>query len=232
MTKRTALAGGVVGGLAVVEFTSGVIQGYYTPLFSDIARKLAIHDADINWLEAVQLLLSAIVVPLLARLGDMYGHRRVLLGTLILTGASAWGVAVAPSFPLFLTLWALMGFYVVWLPLNVAIIYARARRLPDTAALTRRASGVIVVALQAGAISGALAAGQLGVVFKTTSGSSSPYRPHSSPSPSSSCGASSPTPASARAAASTPAAPWSYRSACSRSPEASASYASPASPRS
>src|SRR5664279_1235367 len=81
MTKRTALAGGVVGGLAVVEFTSGVIQGYYTPLFSDIARKLAIHDADINWLEAVQLLLSAIVVPLLARLGDMYGHRRVLLGT-------------------------------------------------------------------------------------------------------------------------------------------------------
>jgi MFS family permease len=162
MTKRTALAGGVVGGLAVVEFTSGVIQGYYTPLYSDIARHLAIHDADINWLEAVQLLLSAIVVPVLARLGDMYGHRRVLLGTLALTAAAAWGVAVAPSFPLFLTLWALMGFYVVWLPLNVAIIYARARRLPDTAALTRRASGVIVVALEAGAISGALAAGQLG----------------------------------------------------------------------
>lgn len=168
MTKRTALAGGVVGGLAVVEFTSGVIQGYYTPLYSDIARRLAIHDADINWLEAVQLLLSAIVVPVLARLGDMYGHRRVLLGTLVVTGASAWGVALAPSFPLFLALWATMGFYVVWLPLNVAIIYARARRLPDTAALTRRASGVIVVALQAGAISGALAAGQLGDLLKGT----------------------------------------------------------------
>ncbi|HET7724373.1 MAG TPA: MFS transporter [Propionibacteriaceae bacterium] len=168
MTKRTALAGGVVGGLAVVEFTSGVIQGYYTPLYSDIARRLAIHDADINWLEAVQLLLSAIVVPVLARLGDMYGHRRVLLGTLAVTGASAWGVALAPSFPVFLALWATMGFYVVWLPLNVAIIYARARRLPDTAALTRRASGVIVVALQAGAISGALAAGQLGDLLKGT----------------------------------------------------------------
>jgi MFS family permease len=166
MTKRTALAGGVVGGLAVVEFTSGVIQGYYTPLYSDIARRLAIHDADINWLEAVQLLLSAIVVPVLARLGDMYGHRRVLLGTLVVTGAAAWGVALAPTFPVFLVLWAAMGFYVVWLPLNVAIIYARARRLPDTAALTRRASGVIVVALQAGAISGALAAGQLGDLLK------------------------------------------------------------------
>ncbi len=165
MTKRTALAGGVVGGLAVVEFTSGVLQGYYTPLFSDIARHLSIHDADINWLEAVQLLLSAIVVPVLARLGDMYGHRRVLLGSLAVTALGSWGMAFAPTFPLFLVMFAVQGFYVVWLPLNVAIIYARARRLPDTAGLTRRASGVIVVALELGAISGALISGQLGVAL-------------------------------------------------------------------
>ena len=165
MTKRTALAGGVVGGLAVVEFTSGVIQGFYTPLFTDIARRLAIHDADINWLEAVQLLLSAIVVPVLARLGDMYGHRRVLLGSLAVTALGSWGMAFAPTFPLFLVMFAVQGFYVVWLPLNIAIIYARARRLPDTAALTRRAAGVIVVALELGAIAGALISGQLGVAW-------------------------------------------------------------------
>lgn len=165
MTKRTALAGGVVGGLAVVEFTSGVIQGFYTPLFTDIARRLSIHDADINWLEAVQLLLSAIVVPVLARLGDMYGHRRVLIGSLAVTALGSWGMAFAPTFPLFLVMFAVQGFYVVWLPLNVAIIYARARRLPDTAGLTRRAAGVIVVALELGAIAGALISGQLGVAW-------------------------------------------------------------------
>ena len=109
MTKSTALAGGVVGGLAVVEFTSGVIQGFYTPLFTDIARRLAIHDADINWLEAVQLLLSAIVVPVLARLGDMYGHRRVLLGSLAVTGLGSWGMAFAPTFPLFLVMFAVQA---------------------------------------------------------------------------------------------------------------------------
>jgi len=40
----------IVGFLAFVEFTSGVLQGYYTPMLTDIARHLRIHDADVNWL--------------------------------------------------------------------------------------------------------------------------------------------------------------------------------------
>lgn len=161
---RTPLAG-VVGALVVVEATSGVIQGYYTPLLSDVARHLDINDAHVNWFEAAQLLLSAIVVPLLARLGDMVGHRKVLIGSLSVTAAASWGVAFAPSFWLFTVLWAFMGFYVVWLPMNVAIIHARARQFPNTAELTRKGAGIIVVALEGGAIGGALLAGQLGMVF-------------------------------------------------------------------
>ncbi len=69
----------VVGFLAFVEFTSGILQGYYTPMLTDIARNLDIHDADVNWLEGTQLMLSALVVPALAKLGDMDGHKRMLL---------------------------------------------------------------------------------------------------------------------------------------------------------
>ena len=47
---------GEVRGDTVVEFTSGVLQGYYTPQLTDIARLLAIRDPDVNWLEAAQLL--------------------------------------------------------------------------------------------------------------------------------------------------------------------------------
>ncbi|GMA35257.1 hypothetical protein GCM10025876_14610 [Demequina litorisediminis] len=148
----------------VVEASSGVLQGFYTPLFSDIADKLAIHDADINWLEATQLLLSAIVLPVLARLGDMFGHRKVLIGSLIVTALASYALAFSTSFPVFLIAWAIQGFYVVWLPMNVSIIHSRARNLPNGAALTRRGAGIIVVALQAGAILGALAGGQLGVM--------------------------------------------------------------------
>lgn len=161
-TSRGVLAGGVVGALVVVEITSGVLQGYYTPLFTDIARHLGIHDADINWFEAAQLLASAIIVPVLARLGDMFGHRRILIASLIVTFVASVGVAFAPSFGWFVVAWALQGFYVVWLPLNVAIIFSRARSQPNGAALTRKGAGIIVVALQAGAIAGALAGGQLG----------------------------------------------------------------------
>ncbi len=165
MTRTISPLAGVVGALVVVEGTSGLLQGYYTPLLSDVARHLDINDAQVNWFEAAQLLLSAIVVPLLARLGDIVGHRKVLIGSLAVTAAASWGIAFAPSFWLFTVVWAIQGFYVVWLPMNVAIIHARARKHPNTAELTRKGAGLIVVALEAGAIGGALLAGQLGLVF-------------------------------------------------------------------
>src|SRR4051794_23802074 len=79
--RIAGLGGGLVGFLVFVEFTSGVLQGYYVPLLTDVARHLGIHDADVNWLEAAQLMLSAIVVPIAAKLGDLHGHRRLLLIT-------------------------------------------------------------------------------------------------------------------------------------------------------
>ncbi|PJI93883.1 MFS transporter [Luteimicrobium subarcticum] len=157
-----AALGGIVGYLVCVELTSGIVQGYYEPLLSDIARHLGIHDADVNWFEASQLLLSAIAVPVLAKLGDVVGYRRVLLWTTAVTALGAWGVALAPSFWTYLVAWTLMGTYTVWLPLEIALIHHRARRRPDARGLTRKASGVIVAALQAGVIFGALVAGQLG----------------------------------------------------------------------
>ncbi|WP_084075253.1 MFS transporter [Demequina sp. NBRC 110052] len=162
MIKSRAPLAGVVGALVVVEATSGVLQGFYTPLLTDVARNLDINDAHINWFEAAQLLLSAIVVPVLARLGDMIGHRKVLIGSLVVTALASWGVAFSGNFVLFTIMWAIQGFYVVWLPMNVSIIHARARKHENTAELTAKGAGLIVVALEAGAIGGALVAGQLG----------------------------------------------------------------------
>ena len=109
----------IVGFLVCVEIASGILQGYYTPIFSDIADHLSIHDADVNWFEAAQLVVSALVVPVLARLGDLIGHRKVLLLSTAVTALASWGVAFAPTFTTFLVAWAIQGFYVVWLPLEV-----------------------------------------------------------------------------------------------------------------
>src|SRR4051794_10504767 len=151
----------VVGFLAFVEFTSGILQGYYTPMLTDIARHLDIHDADVNWLEGSQLALSALVVPALAKLGDMVGHKRILLWSTAVTAAASLALPFADSFPVFLVAWALQGFYVVWLPLEIALIWSRSRAAGHSAAVTAKAAGLLVAALEIGAIAGALVGGAL-----------------------------------------------------------------------
>ena len=127
-----------------------------------------------NWLEGSQLMLSALVVPALSKLGDLVGHRRVLLWSTAVTFLASAALAVAPVFWLFLIAWALQGFYVVWLPLEIALIYIRtvhqqreglagasALAQVGPATVTRRAAAVLVGALELGAIAGALSAGAL-----------------------------------------------------------------------
>ncbi|MFI2104369.1 MFS transporter [Isoptericola sp. NPDC019693] len=163
--RAAGVAGGtlatVVGFLAFVELTSGVIQGYYTPMLTDIARHLGVHDADVNWLEGTQLMVSALVVPVLAKLGDMVGHRRMLLVSSGVTAVATLALPFMPSFGLFLTAWAIQGFYSAWLPLEIALVWSRSRGLPNSAALTAQAAGILVAALEIGAITGALTGGAL-----------------------------------------------------------------------
>ncbi|RLK47690.1 MFS transporter [Microbacterium telephonicum] len=166
-SSALGITAGLIGWFILVELVSGILQGYYVPLFSDIVVHLGIHDSDVNWFEAAQLLLSALVVPVLAKLGDMYGHKRILLIAAILTAGATWWLAFAGSFWTFLIAWALQGFYVVWLPLEIALIFERGRVQQRGVSQTRRAAGLLVVGLQAGAIIGALAAGR---VFAATGG--------------------------------------------------------------
>jgi MFS family permease len=151
----------LVGFLFLLEFVSGILQGFYVPLISDLVVHLGIRDADFNWFEAAQLLLSALVVPVLAKLGDMFGHKRILLISTVLTALASWALVFASDFPTFFIAWALQGFYVVWLPLEIALIFDRGRRSRTAASQTRRAAGFLVVALEAGAIAGALLGGRV-----------------------------------------------------------------------
>ena len=162
MTRRsTGTLVSIVGLLAFVEFTSGVLQGYYTPMLTDIARHLDISDADVNWFEGTQLMLSALVVPALAKLGDMVGHKRILFWSTVVTAIASLALPFATTFPLFLAAWTLQGVYAVWLPLEIALIWSRTRGRDGRSALTAKSAGILVAGLELGAISGALAGGAL-----------------------------------------------------------------------
>ncbi|WP_372508506.1 MFS transporter [Salinibacterium sedimenticola] len=154
--RAGAVTASLIGFLFFVEFVSGILQGYYVPLIPDLVDHLGIIDADFNVFEGSQLLLSALVVPILAKLGDMYGHKRILLISTVLTAGATWWLAFAGDFTSFLIAWTLQGFYVVWLPLEVALIFDKGRRSGHAASATRKAAAMLIVGLEAGAIAGAL----------------------------------------------------------------------------
>ena len=151
----------IVGFLVLVEFASGILQGYYTPIYPQIAEHLSIHEGDINWFEAAQLVVSALCIPLLARLGDLVGHKRVLLISTAVTALGSWWLAFAPTFSTFLVGWAVQGAYVVWLPLEIAIIHRRTRASGRQELLTRRGAAILVGSLELAVIVGALTSGLL-----------------------------------------------------------------------
>ena len=138
-SSALGVTAGLIGWFVLVELASGILQGFYVPLLPDIVAHLGIRDADVNWFEAAQLLLSALVLPVLAKLGDMFGHKRILLVSALATAAASWWLVFADSFGTFLAAWALQGFYVVWLPLEIALIFDRGRRAAHGVSRTRRA---------------------------------------------------------------------------------------------
>lgn len=166
--KAGAVTAALIGYLFFVEIVSGMLQGYYVPLIPDLVNHLNLaNDADFNIFEGAQLLLSAIVVPVLAKLGDMYGHKRILLVSTALTAGATWWLAFSGDFTSFLIAWTLQGFYTVWLPLEVALIFDRGRSTGTGASQTRKAAGLLVVGLETGAIIGAIGGG---IVFNLFGG--------------------------------------------------------------
>ncbi len=151
----------IVGFLVCVEIASGILQGYYTPIWDDIAGHLAMSNADVNWFEAAQLIVAALAVPPLARLGDVIGHKRVLVASTALTALGSWILAFSPNFVTFLIGFAVQGAYIIWLPMEISIVYRRTAGSSRQQRLTRYAAAVLVGALEIAVIIGALTSGAL-----------------------------------------------------------------------
>ncbi|RQO44800.1 MFS transporter [Rhodococcus sp. KBW08] len=144
----------VVGFLIFVEFTSGFVQGFYVPMFSVMAEHWGISDADITWFNSVQDLAACICVPVLAKLGDIFGHRRVLRIAIVSVLVGTLITALTSFYPAVLVGRLLVGPLLVWLPLEIALVHNRLTR--DSA---RKAIGMLVSALTIGIVAGTLSAG-------------------------------------------------------------------------
>ncbi|SNY28476.1 MFS transporter [Paractinoplanes atraurantiacus] len=155
--KRTATSvRAVVGLLVLFEITSGFIQGGVVPLLPDLGDALGISTADLNWVISVQLLAAAVSVPVFGRLGDLYGHRRLLRIALICVAAGSVLVAVAPSLPLLLLGRVLLGPLAALLPLEIALVRDRLPVEQARSAIARLVGSLTLGVLLGGVLSAGL----------------------------------------------------------------------------
>ncbi|MGW9113743.1 MFS transporter [Microbacterium sp. NPDC055683] len=149
----------IVGFLLFCELASGFVQGYYAPLLADIARHLGVNDADITWFLTVQTLAAAVCVPLLSKLGDIFGHRRMLRIAVVSVLVGVLVTALVPHYGVVLAARVLVGPLAVWLPLEIALVHNRI-----TGDGARKAIGMLVSVLTFGAILGTVASGIVSAV--------------------------------------------------------------------
>lgn len=146
--------------LIFVEVTSGFVQGYYSPLLPEIAKHVGVASEAMGWFQTVQAIAAAVSVPLLSRLGDMYGPRKILRGAIVAVLVGTLLIALVPSYPIVLLGRVFIGPLGVWLPLAIALIYARTVGESAT-----RSISVLSASLMGGIVLGTIAAGVFSVLL-------------------------------------------------------------------
>ncbi|MFP3988854.1 MFS transporter [Streptomyces sp. E11-3] len=146
----------VVGLLVVFELVSGFLQGSGPALVPAVQDWQSISASQAQWYMAVQFLAAAVAAPVFGRLGDLYGHRRLVRIALVCIAAGAVLVALAPNLTVLLVGRALMGPLAALLPLEIGLVRDR---LDLEGA--RRAVALLVGALTLGGLLGHGLAGPL-----------------------------------------------------------------------
>jgi EmrB/QacA subfamily drug resistance transporter len=106
-----------LGGLAFA-----VLQSLVAPALSTIGRELKASTADVSWVLTAYLLSASVLTPILGRLGDMVGKRRVLIGVLAAMGGGTLLAALAPNLAVLIVARALQGAAGAILPLSIGIV--------------------------------------------------------------------------------------------------------------
>ncbi|KOV67605.1 hypothetical protein ADK64_09790 [Streptomyces sp. MMG1121] len=112
--------------MTVVVVCSGVVQGYLTPLLPVIGREVGISGVGQNNLYLLSQLAFAALTPLLARWGDIHGHRRLLRISVAMVAAGSLIVAVRPTTATLAVGMVLQGAVVGFFPLLAGILRSRA----------------------------------------------------------------------------------------------------------
>ncbi|MGW2053825.1 MFS transporter [Streptomyces sp. NPDC001840] len=129
----------LVAVLAFCGVVVAVMQTLVVPLLPHIPALTGATPTAASWLVTVTLLTGAICTPVLGRVGDMYGKRRVLLASLGVLVAGSVLCAVSSQIGVLIAGRALQGAALAVVPLGISIMrdeLAPARVLPSVALMS------------------------------------------------------------------------------------------------
>ncbi|MFZ3474603.1 MFS transporter [Streptomyces sp. 4.24] len=112
----------VVAVLAFCGAVVAVMQTLVIPLLPHVPELTGSSPAAAGWLVTATLLTGAVFTPVLGRVGDMYGKRRVLLASLAVLTAGSVLCAVTSDIAVLIAGRALQGSALAVIPLGISII--------------------------------------------------------------------------------------------------------------
>lgn len=118
--ERERRAGPIVLVLALCGTAVSLMQTLVVPLLPDFPRLLDTTVDNASWLVTVTLLTSAVATPILSKLADMWGKRRMIVVSLVaLLAGSLLGV-VSDSLWVLIVARALQGFAPALIPIGIS----------------------------------------------------------------------------------------------------------------
>src|SRR5215475_9045924 len=116
---RPAVTFGVLA-LGVAAFA--LLQSLVIPVLTTVQHQLHTSQAAVTWVLTAYLLSASIMTPVLGRVGDMTGKRRVFVATLAALAIGSLLAAVASSIELMIVARVIQGFAGGMLPVAFGII--------------------------------------------------------------------------------------------------------------
>ncbi|MEU2289153.1 MFS transporter [Streptomyces sp. NPDC013178] len=137
-------AGLVVAVLAFGGIVVSLMQTLVIPIVPELPKLLDASASDTAWAVTATLLAAAVATPVMGRLGDMYGKRRMLLVSLVMLVAGSVTAALSDTLTPMIVGRALQGLASGVIPLGISIMRDElpAERLGSATALMSASLGV------------------------------------------------------------------------------------------
>ncbi|MFG1707787.1 MFS transporter [Nonomuraea sp. M3C6] len=151
---------GILAALVTAVLGYSLMQTVVVPALGLLTRELGTTPTWSAWILSAFLLSSAVLTPLLGRMGDLYGRRKVMIGVLATNAVGMAGAALAQNVGQLITARVVQGAALAVVPLSMAILRESLprERLPFAMGLV---SGIVGAGAGAGLVVGGLLADHL-----------------------------------------------------------------------